>query len=184
MARNWIEFRVGAGEIRVVLSSFVLSDVTSKNHVDNNVMWSNLFLSLSFPPSVFFFRFSRDRSAILLPRVGARAFVGAIYFSTKKICNSADRSRKDQPLWSWDRYPHMRERARGKDGPCGITGSDGDPMVNRGNHGNLANWQIELESSPFSRPCLVCLGGGSRGIELGVRRPHVYDRDIFRPRSW
>lgn len=49
----------------------------------------------------------------------------------------------------------MRDAQKEEEGegdPRGITGSDGDPTVNRGNHGNLATWQIELESSPLSRP--------------------------------
>lgn len=88
-------------------------------------------------------------------------------------------------ILSYPQHGAARGWGRWEGGPRGITGSDGDPTVNRGNHGNLSTWQIELESSPLSQAaeCLVCLCGGSRGIELGARRPHVYDRDILGPRS-
>lgn len=49
----------------------------------------------------------------------------------------------------------MRRAGEGEGGPHDVTGSDEDLTVNRGNHGNLATWQIELESSPLSRPWSV-----------------------------
>lgn len=111
----------------------------------------------------FFFATHTRWSGVHFTEVGICR--GNLFHITKKICTTGRVSRKEPPVVVGSLSTTEDTRGwslAGRD----ITGSNGGSFSgNRGNHGDLATWQIELESSPFSRPWSVSfVSGGTTAV--------------------